>query len=127
MYKETPPVGGVHHSSWQHCGIYDRPLYNEHAVHSMEHGAVWVTYRPDLSKNDLETLQQLVDGHSYVLLSPYPDLPAPVVISAWNRQLQVNQADDPRLQLFLNKYEQGTQAPERGAPCIGPESTSETQ
>ncbi|AWT35841.1 hypothetical protein GCM10008956_04340 [Deinococcus arenae] len=126
-YKETPPVGGVHNSIWQHCGVYDRPIYNEHAVHSMEHGAVWVTYRPDLSQDDLATLNKLVDGRTYTLLSPYPGLPTPVVISAWNRQLQVNRADDPRLKRFLNTYELGKQAPESGSPCVGDASTSETQ
>ena len=45
-YPQTPPVGGPHNPIWQNCGFYSKPVRNEHAVHSMEHGAVWITYSP---------------------------------------------------------------------------------
>lgn len=118
-YAETPPAGGVHNPVWQNCGVYDAPIANEHAVHSMEHGAVWITYRPGLAAAQVDELKKLVGGHSYTLLSPYPNLPSPVVISAWNHQLAVDRAGDPRLARFLDKYESGPQAPERGAACSG--------
>lgn len=119
QYAQTPPAGGPHNPNWQNCGVYSKPLYNEFAVHSMEHGAVWVTYRPGLDAASVDTLKKLVDGHSYTLLSPYDNLPSPVVISAWGAQLAVDKADDPRLKAFLDKYEQGATAPERGASCTG--------
>lgn len=118
-YAQNPPVGGPHNPVWQNCGIYDTPVANENAVHSMEHGAVWITYQPSLSNSEITQLQNLVRGHSYALLSPYPGLPSPVVISAWGLQLKVNSASDPRLAQFLSKYAQGPQTPEQGAPCTG--------
>ena len=42
-YAQMPPVGGKHSAVWQNCGIYSAPVANENAVHSMEHGAVWIT------------------------------------------------------------------------------------
>ena len=120
-YPQTPPVGGVHNEVWQNCGIYDKPVANENAVHSLEHGAVWITYRSDLPADQVEQLRKLARGHGHVLLSPYPNLPAPVVASAWGVQLKIegssNPASDPRLPLFIQKYEQGTQTPEPGASC----------
>lgn len=83
-YSQTPPVGGVHSAAWQNCGIYDQPIANENAVHSLEHGAVWITYRPDLTPTDIQQLQNLVRGRAYALLSPYPDLLAPVVATTWD-------------------------------------------
>lgn len=56
---------------------------------------------------------------NFFSLSPYPQLPAPVVASAWGVQLEVNAANDPRLSQFLATYEQGPQTPEPGAPCTG--------
>ncbi len=47
-YTENPPVGGVHNPVWQNCGYYAAPIPNETAVHSLEHGAIWITYQPDL-------------------------------------------------------------------------------
>lgn len=118
-YPQTPPVGGPHNPIWLNCGIYDQPVANEHAVHSMEHGAVWVTYRPDLAQDDVTKLRDLVNGQQYVLLSPYPNLPNPVVASAWGLQLKLDKADDPRLAQFIREYANGPQNPEPGAPCSG--------
>lgn len=70
-YPQTPPVGGNHNAVWLNCGIYTSPVANENAVHSMEHGAVWITYQPTLSAADVTTLQHAVAGKSYVVLSPY--------------------------------------------------------
>lgn len=118
-YKETPPVGGEHNPVWQNCKVYDKPINNETAVHSMEHGAVWITYRPDLPAADVEKLKSLVDS-DYILLSPYPGLPAPVVVSSWNNQLVLNGADDPRLPRYIARYKQNaTYTPELGAACQG--------
>ena len=118
-YPQNPPVGGIHNPAWQNCGIYNQPVPNENAVHSLEHGAVWITYRPDLPAAEVEKLQALIRGHDHGLLSPYPNLPAPIVISAWGLQVQVQVADDPRLPLFIKKYENGPQTPEPGAVCNG--------
>jgi hypothetical protein len=118
-YPQLPPVGGPHAPVWQNCGFYETPVANENAVHSMEHGAVWITYQPHLPKDQVDLLHGLVRGHSYVLVSPSPDLPAAVVASAWGRQLRVDSADDPRLDQFVQAFEKGPQTPERGAPCDG--------
>jgi hypothetical protein len=119
-YQPEPPVGGDHAPVWQNCGFYDVPISNENAVHSLEHGVVWVTYQPDLVPPDqIEALQGLASSHSHVLVSPYPGLPAPVVASAWGRQLKLEGAYDPRLEQFVNAFEHGAQSPEPDGPCAG--------
>jgi hypothetical protein len=119
LYEPVPPVGGDHNPVLQNCGFYDSPVRNENAVHSLEHGAVWITYSPDLPVDQVETLRTLASGHTHVLVSPYPGLPAPVVASAWGVQLMLEGAYDPRLEQFVSAYEQGPQNPEPGAPCSG--------
>lgn len=118
-YAESPPVGGEHSSSWLKCGFYDEPIQNERAVHSMEHGAVWITYDPALSESDVDTLKGRLT-ESYTLLSPSEGLEAPVVASAWNTQLALDGVDDPRLDDFVTEFRQGPQTPEPGAPCDEP-------
>ena len=118
-YPQTPGVGGEHRAVWQNCGIYNDPVAEELAVHAMEHGAVWITYRPDLPADQVEQLKGLVRGKSYTLLSPFPDQPTAVAASAWGLQLTADSADDGRLSQFVAKYRQGTQTPEPGAACVG--------
>ncbi|MFC7382760.1 DUF3105 domain-containing protein [Sphaerisporangium rhizosphaerae] len=123
-YKETPPVGGEHNPQWQQCGPYDGPINPENGVHSMEHGAVWITYRPDLPKAQVDKLKAMVTS-DYILLSPYPGLTAPVVVSSWNHQLALTGADDARLPRYITKYKQNpSTTPEYGATCGGEDATS---
>ena len=118
-YEQTPPVGGNHNPVWQNCGFYSETVRSENAVHSLEHGAVWITYRPDLPQEQVEQIQELASDNTYVLASPYPDLPAPVVASAWGKQLQLDSADVSSLKQFVGAFEQGSQTPEPGAVCTG--------
>jgi hypothetical protein len=117
-YPQTPPVGGPHNPVWLTCGVYGQPVPNEHAVHSMEHGAVWITYQPNLSRGDVDVLHRLQAlKPAYVLISPFPGDPAPVVASTWGLQLKVQKVDDPRLADFVKQYAGGGQGGEPGASC----------
>ena len=120
-YPQTPPVGGDHNGVWQSCQgtVYTERIASEHAVHSLEHGAVWVTYRPDLPADQVETLARRVQGIDYTLMSPFPDLPSPVVLSAWGKQLAVDSVDDPRVEQFIQSY-RVTASQEPGATCSSP-------
>ncbi|MGQ0631538.1 MAG: DUF3105 domain-containing protein [Sporichthyaceae bacterium] len=117
-YAQTPPAGGDHNSAWLNCGVYAEEVTAENAVHSMEHGAVWITYRADLPSDGVQDLkEQLPD--SYAILSPFEGLSAPVVASGWGRQVALDSPSDPRLTQFIEQFRLGTNAPEPGAPCDG--------
>jgi hypothetical protein len=120
-YEVSPPVGGDHTPFWQNCGFYDAPIQTEPGVHSLEHGAVWVTYDPTLPEEQVAALRDLAEANSYLLVSPFTagEMPSPVVASAWGHQLQLDSADDERLEVFLVKYLQGEQTLEPGAACSG--------
>ncbi|MFD5425271.1 DUF3105 domain-containing protein [Streptomyces sp. NPDC127084] len=120
-YPMKPPVGGDHHPVWMNCDgiVYDRPIREENAVHSLEHGAVWVTYNDRAPAADVHKLEDKVRRIPYAMMSPVKDQAGPVMLSAWGRQLTVGSADDPRVDQFLTKYVQGPQTPEPGATCAG--------
>lgn len=118
-YPQIPGVGGDHSATWTNCGIYSDPVNEERAVHSLEHGAVWISYKPGLSPTDVSILTALVKGKPYVLLSPNPDQQESVTASAWGTQLTVPTADDSRLPVFIKAYAMGPQTPEPGAACSG--------
>ena len=125
-YTETPPMGGAHHVVWQNCGAYDAPIHEEHGVHSMEHGAIWITYRPDLADGEVQALRALARD-DFMLLSPFPGLPSPIVLSAWNHQLRLDRADDPKIRGFISRYKNNpSTTPEFGASCTGGTSAPAT-
>ena len=125
-YAQNPPVGGDHLPAprWQNCGFYEAPVQDEAAVHSLEHGAVWITHSPDLPAEQVAELEELASENSYLLVSPREDLPSEVVLSAWGAQLQLDSVDDERVPVFLTKYLQGDQTPEPGAACSQGVSTT---
>jgi len=117
-YNMNPPAGGDHFAAWLNCGVYNQPQPNENAVHSLEHGAVWVTYDPErVDQAGADALRAAIPS-SFMILSPYPGLPSPVVASAWGAQVQLDGVDDARLGLFIDKYWKSASAPEPGAVCI---------
>ena len=115
-YDQDPPTNGDHSPGWQKCGFYSSPIESERAVHSMDHGAVWITYRPDLPADQIEVLRGLA-REDYVLVSPYPDLRAPVIATAWRNQLELEGADDPRLRQFVDQFRVTETAPRSGNGC----------
>ncbi|SHM24131.1 DUF3105 domain-containing protein [Cryptosporangium aurantiacum] len=117
-YAVKPPVGGDHDAVWQNCqgDVYATKIDDGHAVHSLEHGAVWITYRPDLTPDQVDSLKARVTGKDYTFLSPYPGLESPISLQAWGYQLKVNDADDERIDKFLEEY-RITASIETGAPC----------
>ena len=78
-----------------------------------------MTYDPEaLGDAEVQKLQDSIPS-TYMLLTPYPDLPAPVVASAWGYQVELDGVDDPRLGQFIDKFRQSPDAPEPGAACTG--------
>ncbi|MBA2757639.1 MAG: DUF3105 domain-containing protein [Chloroflexi bacterium] len=126
-YGRVPPVGGDHDAVWQNCGFYATEIPLERAVHSMEHGAVWITYRPDVADAEVAHVRDISGQRSHVLVSPMAGNPAPLVATAWGRQLLLERADDPRLDQFIAAFRLGSNAPERGGPCDGGEGQPESR
>ncbi|WP_326673604.1 DUF3105 domain-containing protein [Streptomyces sp. NBC_01257] len=120
-YPMNPPVGGDHNPVWMNCDadVYSKEIPKENAVHSLEHGAVWVTYTSKASAADVKKLQDKVSATPYSLMSPLEDQGSPLMLSAWGKQLAVKSASDARVAQFFTKYVQGPQTPEPGAACSG--------
>ena len=133
QYSVTPPVGGDHNPTWMNAGVYTAPVPSERAVHDLEHGAVWITYRPNLPQSQIQALeafvgkQSLIDesgnnANRYIIMSPWSDnsLPAPIVISAWGYQLYATSPTDARLQQFVDTFRHSQKyTPEYGSPVDG--------
>jgi hypothetical protein len=124
-YPNHPPTGGEHWAprglgvyGWQACAVYTEPVVDEFAVHSLEHGAVWLTYLPTVPAKEVAELTTL-DGirPDYVIVSPYPGQASPIIATAWGLQLGVTSASDPRLAQFVREYAGGGQGGEY-ADCV---------
>jgi len=124
------PAGGNMDAAWQNCGFYPGQIRAENIMHSMEHGAVWVAFDPELSDDDISSLRRFVSRSEKVLrrfvsrsekvvVSPVADIGAPVIVSAWGFQLDIDDLEDSRLDQFVNEFSGASSAPEPGGRCSG--------
>ncbi|WP_308206647.1 DUF3105 domain-containing protein [Mycolicibacterium sediminis] len=123
-YDHAPPFGGAHDQVWATCTgvVYPTAIRSENAVHSLEHGAVWITYDPDaLTPEQVDGLAAMIEGQPYSLMSPYPGLDSPLSVQSWGHQLKLTDPGDPRLVEFIEKLRLNENTyPEPGASCASP-------
>ena len=117
-YERQPPTNGDHAPIWLNCGFYEKPVQNRFAVHSMDHGVVWITHRPDLPPGQVDELRSYGE-ENYVIVSPYSGQDAPVIATSWRVQLGLDGAGDPRLRKFVDGFRVSEIAPLSGNRCVG--------
>jgi hypothetical protein len=123
VYELTPPAGGDHLGQWQTCtgSVYPAPIVDGNAVHSLEHGAVWLTYDPELvDEASAAALGLLITGRDYSLMSPYPGQGVAVSLQSWGNRYQTEDVADPMIEAYLDTYILNERFnPEAMATCSG--------
>jgi len=113
------PMGGAHHPGWATCKAYTTQIAAEYAIHSMEHGAIWIAYDSSLKGSEVRALTAYLKNDPFILLTPVNKAPNPITVTAWGFQLKVEKALDPRIKTFIKTYKNSKTTPELGAPCQG--------
>jgi hypothetical protein len=122
-YETRPPVGGPHPSRWAACSgvAYPTRVRDADAVHSLEHGAVWITYAPARTPPVvLQALTGRVTGDPYLLLSPFPGLDTPISVQAWGHRLALDTPEDPRFEQFIQALRNNPYTPPEPRGECGP-------
>jgi uncharacterized protein DUF3105 len=115
---KKPPSGGDHNPLPLTCGAYDQQPPDENAVHSLEHGAVWIAFDSSIPAPAAAVLKAFAK-EDHVLVTPYAGMSAPITVVAWGHRLELQSASDPRLKQFVEEFRNASTAPEHGAKCVG--------
>ena len=111
-YDQNPPAGGAHNPLWHACGMYTVAIPEERAVHSLEHGAIWIAYSPG---TDVSALADRVAAESHILVSPVEGMASPIVVTAWEAQLELASLDLAVIDAFVDAFIR--EGPEGRTPC----------
>ncbi len=103
-YNVQPPVGGVHSPRVAPCVIVETLISSEEAVHSLEHGAVWITSRDGWKAGDKTAIVSAQKTYPAILGSLVPFQTSRYVLSAWGKQLPLDKLDPRKLELFLREF-----------------------
>lgn len=115
-YDTAPPVHGPHAAQPAACGVHSTEVSNEEQVHSLEHGAVGIQYRPDLGAADIAAIERIVGRFdSDVFSAPYPKMPTPIAVTSWGELMRLRSFDAKAINDYLDAYR--GHGPERFASC----------
>ncbi|MEK7630854.1 MAG: DUF3105 domain-containing protein [Patescibacteria group bacterium] len=108
-WKSNPPVSGPHWPDPQRDGIYDKELPEEGVVHSLEHGRIWISYKPSIPDATKEALKELARKNTYMVVSVRAANETDVALAAWNHLDSFNlnadgSFDTVRVQDFIDRY-----------------------
>ncbi len=100
----VPPAGGPHYVNPLPGGVYTEPIDDGRVIHSLEHGLVWITYKPGaISDAQLKALTDFADSRKRdVVLSPRPDNKDALVVVSWGRRLVLKPDDLKTLKDFIS-------------------------
>ncbi|MDQ4107741.1 MAG: DUF3105 domain-containing protein, partial [Actinomycetota bacterium] len=131
-YADTPATSGFHEQSWiSEPKVFDSQPPETQAVHSLEHGAVFVYYLPEadggIAQDVVDRLAEIARGDQATFLAPYPGLTAEtaLTLTAWNRRQSCPSGDGLTPQTastivngFVTAFECTGNAPESSnSPC----------
>lgn len=91
-YNSNPPSSGSHYPTPANWSIYDYEVPDKLFIHNLEHGGIWIAYKPSLPKSAVDDLTAIVKefGGSKFVMAPRSANDADVALVAWTRVLKVN-------------------------------------
>ncbi len=97
IYGTNPPSSGTHYPVWAAFKTYDVPIPQGFVVHSLEHGAVALQYRPaDADEATVAAIREWAttlppdpgcSERRRLIIAPNPSLTTPFAASAWQHTL----------------------------------------
>lgn len=106
-YNSNPPTSGSHYVNPAPARFYDKELPDEQLVHNLEHGNIWIAYKPDLPKNLIAVLKDFSGGN--IIVTPRSKNDTDVALVAWGRLDKFNigsgDVDKQRIKDFISRYQ----------------------
>lgn len=122
VYNSNPPTSGWHYEEWESKGVYKEQQPDEGLIHNLEHGYIWISYRPDASPEMVKQLESFYGFGKKIIVEPRKENDKLIAIAAWNwldkfdpvSGNSLNSEELKRIGDFIDKYI--NQGPEPNAP-----------
>lgn len=106
-YNSNPPTSGPHYADSAPAGIYDKEVPDGNLLHSMEHGAVILWHKSDISASDSAKLKSIFNESSVSkkIMVPRDSLDVPIALTSWGRLLKLQTIDKDQIKTFMETNE----------------------
>lgn len=114
-----PPTSGDHTTPvpWQ---AYDQEVPDENIIHNLEHGGIYISYRPDLPADQIAKIKGLFSrpfsnqkfSPSKAVVAPRAANGSPIIMSSWSRNMKLDSFDEAKMMEYylrnVGKAPEGT-------------------
>jgi len=102
-YNSNPPTSGWHWINPASWGVYNKPLVDEQAVHNLEHGGIWISYK-NIDEGALENLRKIAKANpESVILSPREMNDSNIVLASWTKMESMEIYDEVKILEFISR------------------------
>ncbi|MBI4049813.1 MAG: DUF3105 domain-containing protein [Candidatus Doudnabacteria bacterium] len=103
-YNSNPPTSGCHDPKPAAWGIYDQTQPDEVLIHNLEHGGIWVSYKPELDPAQVELLKDLAHRYRKIVVEPRSQNDANIALAAWGRLQEFDQYEEASVLRFIEAF-----------------------
>jgi len=82
-YNSNPPTSGWHRANPARLGFYDEELPDEALIHNLEHGEIWISYKPSVPDAVKEQLKEFLGPR--VIITKREKNDTDIAVAAWTR------------------------------------------
>jgi len=106
-YNSNPPTSGPHHANPAEWGVYAEEMNDQILIHNLEHGGIWISYRPGVASSTVERLESF--HHEFgrkIIVAPRQANDADIALAAWNHldKFSVSEFSEERVRAFIRAY-----------------------
>lgn len=100
-----PRTSGDHYGSPLPGRVYDQEIQDGNAIHNMEHGYIYISYRPDLPAEQVNKIKTLFFEPfsrekfepNKVIMAPRSLNDSPIIMSSWIRSMKFHAFDEEKM------------------------------
>ena len=82
-YNSNPPTSGWHRTNPARLGFYNEELPDEALIHNLEHGEIWISYKPSVPDAVKEQLKEFLGPR--VIITKREKNETDIAVAAWTR------------------------------------------
>lgn len=106
-YNSNPPTSGPHFASPAEWGVYKEELPDQTLIHNLEHGGIWISYKPGIPDETREKLEKFYEAWGRkIIVAPRSANESDVALAAWNRldAFSVSEFSEERVERFIKAF-----------------------
>lgn len=107
VYNSNPPTSGPHFSQAAEWGAHKEELADETLIHNLEHGGIWISYKPGLPEETRKKLENFYEKWGRkIIVAPRSKNDTDIALAAWNRldKFSVSKYSDERAEKFIKAF-----------------------